>query len=158
MPEFRGFCRTRSRWVLPFLALAAALLASACAPGSSSRLTGVGCADPSCNEVMPETRKVLGCIGEACNEPPPPSAAKKVASTASEERDTQSPPAASTTGEESDTQSPPAAGTTGEESDTQSPPVAASGTDSSAAPEAETDADVSSGWGIKVYYEPHNRP
>ena len=57
--------------------LAILFLASACAPGAATTLSGVGCADPSCREVQPETRQVIGCIGEACNEPPPPSAAKK---------------------------------------------------------------------------------
>ncbi len=59
------------------ISLAILFLASACAPGAATRLSGVGCADPSCREVEPETRQVIGCIGEAaCNEPPPPSAAK----------------------------------------------------------------------------------
>ena len=60
------------------ISLAILFLASACAPGAATTLSGVGCADPSCREVEPETRQVIGCIGEAaCNEPPPPSAAKK---------------------------------------------------------------------------------
>ena len=60
------------------ISLAILFLASACAPGAAMTLSGVGCADPSCREVEPETRQVIGCIGEAaCNEPPPPGAAKK---------------------------------------------------------------------------------
>jgi len=61
------------------LVLVTLFLASACAPGAATTLSGMGCADPSCNEVVPETRKVIGCIGTACDEPPPPSAAKKPA-------------------------------------------------------------------------------
>lgn len=59
------------------------MLASACTIGSMPTLSGVGCADPSCNEVMPETRKVIRCSGEACNEPPSTSAAKPVGDSAS---------------------------------------------------------------------------
>ena len=56
------------RWTLCCLGLVAPLLTSGCAPGSVSRLSGVGCADPSCNTAMPETRKVLACIGDACDD------------------------------------------------------------------------------------------
>ncbi len=79
MQQPRSFCRSPRNGILCLLALAALVLASACAPGTATTLSGVGCADPSCNEVKPETRKVLGCIGEACDEPPSPSAAKKAA-------------------------------------------------------------------------------
>ncbi len=54
-------------------------MAAGCAPGSASTLSGVGCADPFCNEEKPETRKVLGCIGKACNEPPPATGSKGAA-------------------------------------------------------------------------------
>ena len=128
MQRYRGFYRFHRRWILCSLALAAPLLASACAPGSASRLSGVGCADPSCYEEMPETRKVLGCIGNACNESPQPGAVEKVADPAGEERATSS------------------------------PPVAASRTDSPAPQEAEEDEEGSSLWDLKVHYESFERP
>lgn len=143
MQPRRGFTRSHRSEILCSLGLAAALLASGCAPGSARTLTGVGCADPSCNEVMPETRKVLGCIGEACNEPPPASAAKKVAGPA---------------GGEPETAPTPVAGAAGGERGTASPTVAASGADSAKGPEAKTDGDDSSDWDLKVYYEPYQRP
>ncbi len=90
----RGSTRSHRNWILYPLALAALFMASACAPGSATTLKGVGCVDPSCNEVQPETRKVLGCIGEACNEPPPPSAAKKVAGDAKKVAGDETPSAA----------------------------------------------------------------
>ena len=71
--------------VLP-LALVILLLTSACAPGAATTLSGVGCPDPFCNEVDPETRKVLGCIGAACNPPPPPSPVKQQAATEASSR------------------------------------------------------------------------
>ena len=128
MHQPRSFYRSHRNGIRYPLALAALFLASACAPGSASTLYGVGCADPFCNEVMPETRKVLGCIGEACNEPPPPSAAKEVADTATEG------------------------------SSSASQPATASGTDSPAPSAGEADADASSLWNIKVHYESHHRP
>lgn len=143
MQEFCGFYRTGPSWLRPCLALATVLLASACAPGSSSRLTGVGCADPSCNEAMPETRKVLGCIGEACSEPPPPAAAKKVAAAAGGEREAASSPVASAAGGERGTASPQGA---------------ASDSGSGKGSDAKTDGDESSDWDLKVYYEPYQRP
>jgi len=154
----RGFTRSHRSEILCFLALAAAFLASACAPGSARTLTGVGCADPSCNEVVPETRKVLGCIGEACNEPPPASAAKKVAGPAGGEPEAAPTPVAGPAGGEPETAPTPVAGAAGGERGTASPTVAASGADSAKGPEAKTDGDDSSDWDLKVYYEPHRRP
>ncbi len=128
MQQPRGSTRSHRNWILYPLALAALFLASACAPDTASTLYGVGCADRFCNKVMPETRKVLGCIGEACNEPPPPSAAKEVADTATEG------------------------------SSSASQPATASGTDSPEPSAGETDADASSPRKIKVYYESNHRP
>jgi len=67
----RHFGRPGLLWAL---AVAFALPASACTIASLPRLSGVGCADPSCNEVIPETRKVIGCTGEACHDRSQPSA------------------------------------------------------------------------------------
>ena len=125
MQQPRSFYRSHRNGIPCLLALAALVLASACAPGTATTLSGVGCADPSCNEVKPETRKVLGCIGEACNEP---TAAKKA-------------PHAATEGSSSASQ-----------------PAAAPGTDSPAPAAGQEDADASSMWDIKVYYESHERP
>ena len=76
LQSLRSFYEPACRWISYPLVLALLLSAAACAPGSATVLTGVGCSDPSCNEVLPETRRVLGCVGEACNELPPPQAAK----------------------------------------------------------------------------------
>lgn len=132
----------RSDWGLALvpLALATLLLASACVPGAASTLTGVGCPDPSCNEVNPETRKVLGCIGETCNEPPPPGAEKRRA-TAENSNGAPQPAAQSAT----ISPAPPAA-------------QSATATEPPADAEADADANESSLWNIKVYYEGHDRP
>ena len=91
-------------------------------------MSGVGCADPSCNEVIPGTRKVLACLGKACDEPPPPSAVQDVA------------------------------GTADEESDTAAPPVAASSTDSPAPQEAEErDGEGFALKDLEVHYERFER-
>lgn len=123
MQQLRGFTRSDRRGILFSLALGAPLLASACTIASMPTLTGVGCADPSCNEVMPETRKVIHCDGEVCNESPPP-------------RPTQ-PVGASADGESSD----------------RPHPAAAPETDSAAAPEDEKTEDGFSLGGVKIYYE-----
>ena len=123
---FYGFHR---RWSLCCLGLVAALLASGCAPGSVSTVTGVGCADPSCNTAMPETRKVLACLGDACDEPSPPSANQD------------------------------AAGSTEEENDAAAAPAAATSTDSPAPKEAEeNDGEGSLLKNLKVHYETFERP
>lgn len=114
MQRPRSSTRSRGNWIFYPLALATLFLSSGCAPGTAATLSGVGCEDPSCNEVKPETRRVLGCIGEGCDESPPPGAAKQVPQADTDEVR----------------------------------PVA-----DSAAPKAEADADGSSPWKIKVYYE-----
>ncbi len=76
--------RSQGSWIPYALAPPGLAMAAGCAPGSASTLSGVGCADPFCNEEKPETRKVLGCIGEACNEPPPASASKRAAQAAAD--------------------------------------------------------------------------
>lgn len=117
------------RWTLCCLGLVAPLLTSGCAPGSVSRLSGVGCADPSCNTAMPETRKVLACIGDACDEPSPPSATQDVA------------------------------GSTEEENNTPADPGAASSADSPAPEEAEeNDGEGSAFENLKIHYERFERP
>ena len=128
MHQPRSFYRSQRNGIRYPLALAALFLASACAPDTASTLYGVGCADPFCNKVMPETRKVLGCVGKACNEPPQPSAAKEVANTATE----------------------------GSSSAPQ--PATTSGADSPARSAGETDEVASSLPKLKVYYESHRRP
>lgn len=144
MWQTRSFYRSDWGLALVPLALAALLLASACAPGTQSMLTGVGCPDPSCNEVDPETRKVIGCIGEACNEPPPPGAEKQRATTENSSRASQS------TARSATAAVAPA------------PPAAPSemATDPPAHPDVkpDSDADESSLWNIKIYYESYNRP
>ncbi len=120
--------RSQGSWILYALALPGLVMAAACAPGSATTLSGVGCADPSCNEEKPETRRVLGCIGEACNEPPPASASKGAAQAAA---DVGSGAPRETTMSAEDATTPLA---------------------------NETADDSSSPWNIKVYYESHNRP
>lgn len=83
MQQLKGFSHFDRHGVLCSLALGVPLLASACTLGSMPTLSGVGCADPSCNEVMPETRRVIRCTGEACHEPPSPSATKPAGDSAS---------------------------------------------------------------------------
>ena len=94
MQRYRGFCRFHRSWILRALALTAALLMSACASGWASTLSGVGCADPSCNEVIPGTRKVLACVGRNCDEPLPPAGGQDAADPTDEGSDTAAPPVA----------------------------------------------------------------
>ena len=68
--------RSRGTWILYALALLGLAMTAGCAPGSAWTLSGVGCADPSGNQEKPETRKVRGCIGDACDELPPASASQ----------------------------------------------------------------------------------
>ncbi len=120
--------RSRGSWILYALALPGLAMAAGCAPGSAATLSSVGCADPSCNEEKPETRKVLGCIGEACNEPPPASASKGAAQTAA---DVGSGAPRETTRSAADATAPLA---------------------------DEAADDPSSLWNIKVRFESHHRP
>ena len=94
MQQPRSFHRSHCDLLLVPFALAALLLVPACVPGAATTLSGVGCRDPSCNEVDPDTRKRLGCIGEACSEPSSPGAAKQQAAT--EKSSSSSQPAAQT--------------------------------------------------------------
>ena len=119
--------RSRGTWILYALALLGLAMTAGCAPGSAWTLSGVGCADPSCNQEKPETRKVLGCIGDACNEPPPASASKGAAQAAAD-LDTGAPREAST-----------------------------SAADATAPLADEAADDSSSLSNIKVYYQRHNR-
>lgn len=68
------------RGLLITIALAT-LLAPACVHRGELTLSGVGCPDPSCNEVNPETRMRLRCIGAACSEPLPSSETEQQAAT-----------------------------------------------------------------------------
>ncbi len=120
--------RSQGSWILYALALPGLAMAAGCAPGSATTLSGVGCADPSCNEEKPETRKVLGCIGKACNEPPPATGSKGAARAA----------AAVGSGAPRETMRSAADAAA---------PLANDATD-----------DPSSLWNIKVYYESHDRP
>ena len=122
-------------------------LAVGCAPGSAIRLVGMGCSDPSCEHEEPQTAKVLGCVGEGCNEPPPPEAARRPAPPEV------SPPAAPSSAAAAEPEVAAAAA----EPKSPSPSTAAAG--SEAADEAPEDAkeDESSDWKLKVYYEPYQR-
>lgn len=127
MRRCRGLDRFHRTGCFYFFSGAALLLAIACAPGSGARLTTVGCADPSCNQELPETRKVLGCMGKACNEAPPPGAAEKAASPADEA------------------------------SETAPPPVAMPGKQPAAPQKAEADREDTSSWDVEVHYEKFER-
>ena len=148
MQQSRSFVRSLPD---PIPSLAGVLLvlslAVGCAPGSATRLVGVGCSDPSCEHEEPETAKVLGCVGEGCNEPPPPEAARRPAPPEV------SPPAAPSSAAAAEPAVAPAAA----ESKSSSPPTAAAGSET--ADEAPEDAkeDESSDWNLKVYYEPYQR-
>ncbi len=120
--------RSQGTWNLYTLALLGVAMTAGCAPGSALTISGVGCADPSCNEEKPETRKVLGCIGDACNEPPPASASKGAVQAAAD-LGSAAPREAST-----------------------------SAADATVPLADEAADDPSSLWNIKVYYQRHNRP
>ena len=157
MQQSRSFVRSLPD---PIPSLAGVLLvlslAVGCAPGSAIRLVGMGCSDPSCEHEEPQTAKVLGCVGEGCNEPPPPEAARRPAPPEV------SPPAAPSSAAAAEPEVAPATAepevaTAAAEPKSPSPPTAAA--ESEAADEAPEDAkeDESSDWKLKVYYEPYQR-
>jgi len=136
MQELRSLIRSLSDRI-PLLAgvLLVSALATGCAPGSATRLVGVGCSDPSCEHEEPQTARVLGCVGDGCNEPAPPDVGSTGASTAASGAGDEAAPAAE----------PKAA-----------PPAAAGAEKSGEAP-ADAKKDESSDWKVKVYYEPFQR-
>ena len=138
----RLLLRTPMAPTLSAMALAALLATStACAPVTSGILTGVGCDDPHCASVLPETRTVLGCIGDVCNQDP-----QAVEQAASARPDT------TTTGSSTDELPAPRSQAQGHAALSDADGATAEAEDD------EKDGDVYSLWGLKVKYERPSPP
>lgn len=131
------------------------LFASACAFSSATTISGVGCADRTCNEENPETRRVLRCIGRDCNEEALPGAEVQVPSIEAQapSMEAQAPAVEAQAARVTDE----APGASTEASRTTPQPATASAEDSPAPSEGEAVSEASSRWKIKGSFEPFER-